>query len=44
MQGPHREYERRLKLWLALSYFAIFLMAAAIGVYALVQSMQPFRR
>jgi len=43
-QGQHRRYERRMILWLVVSYGAIFLMAAAVGVYALVMALWPFRR
>lgn len=43
-EDRHRQYERRMALWLVVSYFAIFLMAAAIGVYALIMAMWPFRR
>jgi hypothetical protein len=39
-----RRYERRMALWLAGSYLAIFPMAAAVGVYALRVAMWPFRR
>jgi hypothetical protein len=33
-----------MALWLAVSYLAIFLMAAAVGAYALITAMWPFRR
>jgi hypothetical protein len=33
-----------MALWLAVSYLAIFLMAVAIGGYALIAAMWPFRR
>ena len=43
-EDRHRQYERRMALWLVVSYFAIFLMAAAVGAYALIMAMWPFRR
>ncbi|MCX6634091.1 MAG: hypothetical protein NT090_03210 [Acidobacteria bacterium] len=43
-EDRHRQYERRMALWLVVSYFAIFLMAAAVGAYALIMAMWLFRR
>ena len=40
----HRQYERRMALWLVVRCFAIFLRAAAVGAYAPTTAMLPFRR
>lgn len=43
-EDRHRQYERRMAIWLAFSYLAIFLMATAVGAYGLITAMWPFRR
>lgn len=43
-EDRHRQYERRMAIWLGVSYLGILLMALAVGAYALITAMWPFWR